>query len=169
VVKKLYYRFLLTIIVLACAMPFVMRGRDGRPLMALSDLKMPALHVPGKDSMERLVGTVRDNTPLQDNGAVVTVFRWQDDQGIWHFSDDANPDGQSEIIDVRIDHRVSQVNTSTANENQPVKQAGVELDTLLQPGAIPLLNAGKTLEQARNVESLLQQRYQQQEQILSHK
>jgi len=44
--KKLYYRLLLTLVVLACVLPFIMKDEYGRPMMTVSDLKMPDLKLP---------------------------------------------------------------------------------------------------------------------------
>jgi len=164
-VKKLYYRLLLTIIVLASVMPFIMKGQDGRPLMTMANLKMPDLKIPGKDAVGTLIDDTRDNTSLEEKDAVVKVYRWQDDGGVWHFSDDANPEGQSEVVDVQLNASVTETNTVQAAGASQVP--GADVDKLLQPGFIPVLHAGEALDQARNVEKLLQQRYQNQEQTLS--
>lgn len=163
--KKLYYRLLLTMIVLASVMPFIMKGQDGRPLMTLANLKMPDLKVPGKETMSTIVDGASDNNPLAKKDAEVTVYRWQDDQGIWHYSDAVNPQGESEALAVKLNNNVSE--SRSVNNDMAAAPAQVDVDKLLQPGAIPLLNAGETLQQARNVEKLMQQRYQNQERLLS--
>lgn len=157
--KKIYYRTLLTIIVVACLMPFVIKGRDGRPLMQLTDLKMPALAVPGKES----IGGMTDSFASSTQTEKVTVYRWQDDQGIWHFSDAENPSGQSEAVQVSLDRTIpgTPVNEASA-QARPASRAE---EMLAEP--MPLLHAGEILEQARNVETVLQQRYQRQEQLTS--
>ena len=166
--KKLFYRLLLTMVVVACVMPFVLRDRYGQPLMTVSSLKMPDLKIPGKDLIGGLVNVNGDNNPPADKEGIVTVYRWQDDQGIWHFSDKVNPDGRSEVMDVRLNANVTQAPANQATDTAGTPQSEAGGDTLLQPGVIPLLNAGETLKQARNVEGLLQQRYQRQEQTLAH-
>jgi len=163
--KKLYYRLLLTVIVLASVMPFIMKGSDGRPLMAIADLKMPSLNMPGKKTVSTLISTTRGDAPVDAKEGVITVYRWQDDQGIWHFSDDSNPQGQSEAMKVQVNAGV--VNTTPVTAVESDLSLGPDVDTLLDPGFISVLHAGEALDQARNVEKVLQQRYQRQEQMLS--
>ena len=160
--KKLYYRALLTIVVLACAMPFVMKGKDGRPLLQFSELKMPNLAVPGKESIGHLTDTFERDGPAGQSDKV-TVYRWKDDQGIWHFSNKGNPDGHSETVQVSVDRTtVVTPDNGVSTQTRPVSRAE---ELLEEP--LPILHAGEILEEARNVETVLQQRYQRQEQIIS--
>jgi len=161
--KKIYYRSLLAIIVLACVMPFVIKGRDGRPLLQLSDLKMPAIAVPGKDSIGRLANSLDQGGKPTREADKVIVYRWQDDQGIWHFSDADNPLGDSETLQVSLDRTVTEPPTNDTPAQ--VGSASRAEELLAEP--LPLLHAGEVLEQARNVGTVLQQRYQRQEELVS--
>ena len=160
--KKLYYRALLTIVVLACVMPFVMKGTDGRPLLQLSELKMPNLAVPGKESIDHLTDTFEQAGPARQPDKV-TVYRWKDDQGIWHFSNTENPGGKGETVQVSLDRTAA---PTTANGAAPQSRPASRAEELLEE-PLPILHAGEVLEQARNVETVLQQRYQRQEQMVS--
>jgi len=162
--KKLYYRVLLTIVVLACVMPFVIKGGDGRPLLQVSELKMPALAVPGKEAIGQLADKLDQDAKSDRQGDAVTVYRWQDDQGIWHFSDAANSTGARETMQVSVNKNVVAKPDDRGNDKASV--AGNRAEELLSE-PLPLLHAGEILEQARNVETVLQQRYQRQEQALS--
>jgi len=161
--KKIYYRTLLTIVIVACLMPFVIKGRDGRPLLQLTDLKMPALAVSGKESIGRLGDSFDQSEKSARQTDKVTVYRWQDDQGIWHFSDAENPAGHSEAVQVSLDKTVPAMPLS--DTSAPGRPANRAEELLAEP--LPLLHAGEVLEQARNVETVLRQRYQRQEQLVS--
>ena len=170
--KKLFYRLLIALVVIACAMPFFMHDRYGRPLMTLADLKMPDLKTPDLPvSLADKLGSddSRDHAAggAQNSDDTVTVYRWKDDQGIWHFSDNVNPDGSSEALQVSLA-------SNGGGGSRDESPASGEADPRLPGGdntsipILPILHAGETLEQARNVDKVLQQRYQQQEQILAH-
>lgn len=62
-------KIIIFIVILACAGPFFISGPDGEPLMTLDDLMPAAPDVP-------------DIVPA----APVTVYKWQDENGIWQFS-----------------------------------------------------------------------------------
>lgn len=163
--KKLYYRTLLTIVVLACIMPLVIKGRDGRPLLQLSELKMPELALPGRAAV---VGALAETPGQQAQPAgqqdSVTVYRWQDDQGVWHFSNTANSAGPSETLQVDINNNIVASSTDHADAEEP--PPGGRAEALLS-APLPLLHAGEAIDEARNVETVLQQRYQRQERMLS--
>lgn len=169
--KKLFYRLLLTVVVVACVMPFFLHGRYGQPLMTVAELKMPKLEMPDWSLTDSGQSVNEGDRNLADDRPAgradsVTVYRWQDDHGIWHFSDDVNPKGDSEAVNVSFNGGVSESGAEPSKPMTVASQALAEEDTL--PPTIPLLHAGETLDQARNVEKILQQRYQHQEQILAH-
>jgi len=171
VVKKLFYRLLLTVVVVACVMPFFMHGRYGQPLMTVVDLKMPKLEMPDwslSDSGQPVKEGDSNHAAAMPAGSgdSVTVYRWQDDRGIWHFSDDVNPEGGSEAVNVSFNAGVSESGAEPPTPMPASSQTLAEVDVL--SSTLPLLHAGETLNQARNVEKILQQRYQHQEQILAH-
>lgn len=169
--KKLYYRILLTVIVLACLMPFVMRDRNGYPLMTVDKLKLPDLQLPNVaqvtgNNTGDLSATLGELPGLQ--AKKVQVYRWQDDVGVWHYSDKENPAGMNEVIEVDV------ATSSTQMTNQDAEQQMAETDAATNTGTtgfplIPLLNAGNTLQQARDVEKLLQQRHHNQERMINQR
>lgn len=157
--RKFFYRLLLVIIVMACGMPFIMKDQYGDPLMTLADIKMPGLSIPGKG-----LNNDGENAATAKRDAIA-VYRWQDDQGAWHFSDSENPDGNSETIKISYSAGISRTGDASLSGNvPPPQQSRSNVEDLLESGAIPLLHAGEIMQQARDVEMLLQQRYQQQEQ-----
>ena len=149
-----------------------MHDRYGRPLMTVEDLKMPDLKTPDLPySLADKLGSDdssdhASDSPQQSDDTVI-VYRWKDDQGIWHFSDNVNPEGSSEALQVSL----ASNGGSRSRDESPVSK---QEDPLLPGGGdtltpvLPILHAGETLEQARSVDKVLRQRYQQQEQSLAH-
>ena len=87
----------------AGAAPFFLKGPDGRPLMTLDELMPDAstalddLERTARDAAERF-GDEDDHhgEAASDGGAV--VHRWQDENGVWHFSSEAPVGRESETL-----------------------------------------------------------------------
>jgi len=125
---------------------------------------MPDVNMPGSDSVTRLRAVTDIPVSKGARGDTVTVYRWQDDQGIWHYSDGANPQGQSEALNINVNANITSMTKAAESDSSagPATNAEALLD---QPH--PLLHAGEVLQEAKNVEKVLQQRYRRQEQLLS--
>ena len=83
---KLFAKLLVLLLILAMAGPFFMRGPDGQPLMRLSDVT------------QKIKSWMSSNSS-SSSGRPVKVHRWQDENGQWHYSDEA-PEQDSEVISV---------------------------------------------------------------------
>ena len=89
--KKLFYRLLIALVLIACTMPFFMHDRYGRPLMTVEDLKMPDLKTPDLPySLADKLGSDdssdhASDSPQQSDDTVI-VYRWKDALG--HLSRD---------------------------------------------------------------------------------
>ncbi len=66
----------------ACVAPFVIKGPDGHPLMTLDDLKPEQSIVPAGPPEK------------------VTVYRWQDENGTWHFASDVVEGIEAEAVEL---------------------------------------------------------------------
>ena len=83
----------------AGAAPFFLTGPDGQPLMTLDELMpdpsaaLDDLERTARDAAERFGN---DNEGASDGGAV--VHRWQDENGVWHFSSEAPVGRESETL-----------------------------------------------------------------------
>lgn len=121
---KLFVKFMIFLVVLALAGPFIMRGPDGQPLMTLRDLDMPDFSLPsslpGSES-ESLSGQeqeawiswskdaqstkqpkvyVIDPTNQEPVAARTGVFyRWKDSKGNWQFSNVPNPNTPNIVVE----------------------------------------------------------------------
>jgi hypothetical protein len=83
---KLFVKLMLFVVVAALAAPFVLKGPNGAPLMSLDGIRMPEVSLPD-------LGEVRDTLKAgvraadEEPANVTEVFKWRDDEGVWHFSD----------------------------------------------------------------------------------
>ncbi len=104
---KLFIKFMLFLLVLAVGAPFLLKDEEGRPLLAVQDLRMPQLGtppVPGEvgevvtgvqRKLKALGGHLRDEA---EGAAGTVVYKWRDAMGKWQFSDAPPPGVPSERI-----------------------------------------------------------------------
>ncbi|MCG8312310.1 MAG: hypothetical protein MI976_03760 [Pseudomonadales bacterium] len=117
---KLFVKFLMFLVVLALAGPFIMKGPDGKPLMSLQDLSLPSFSMP-KVAPEKLTGNEQqawiawskdkpnptapkvyvidpqNKQPIQAKPGV--FFRWKDAEGVWQFSSTPNLNTPNIVIE----------------------------------------------------------------------
>lgn len=78
-------KIMIVIVILACIGPFFIKGPDGRPLMSPDDL-------------------LPDTEVVPEVPATTTVYKWQDENGKWHFSNDpkdvVDPEKQMEKVEI---------------------------------------------------------------------
>ena len=99
-------KFLLLLIVLACA-GFFVKGPGGKPYLSLDALKWwtekAEEKTPDSGALVRKMETIKENiseieNPFSKSGGKDVVYKWKDENGVWHFSDTGNPDGDAEIM-----------------------------------------------------------------------
>ena len=77
-------KIMVGLLIIACIAPLFIKGPDGEPIMTLDDWK---IEVP--DQIKDLVKGLSRGTKksLPDEGKEsLQVYKWQDDEGQWHFS-----------------------------------------------------------------------------------
>jgi len=77
------------LLIIACLAPLFIKGPGGEPLMTIEDWKIE-VPVQIKDLVGDLTSGAKITPPLEEQQAM-KVFKWQDEQGQWHFSN-APPD-----------------------------------------------------------------------------
>lgn len=140
---KLLVKLLVLLLIAAMAGPFFIRGPDGQPLMRLSDVTQ---------KFNSWLGSGGRSKP----GSPVEVHRWQDEDGQWHYSDEA-PGQSSEIITVDPNVNVIQstpVEKSPAAADQPAPDAP-------QPKASEPPSVFNAIDETNQVKEELEQRNQE--------
>ena len=167
---KLYLKFLIFIVVLACAGPFLLKRSDGRPWMTASDLKAPDLAMPDTSPLTDEIEKLSDPAPEDAASDHTTVYKWQDENGGWHFSNRADPTHPGEAVKINTNTNTVQMPTPEKHTVDPrpyhsrniITRETTALDTDASPyGQLPNL-----INKAKNVGNLLDQHQQQQERIL---
>jgi len=78
---KLMFKLMLAILVLAFVLPFTPLMPGGKPLMSLSEIRMPEFSIPDMPSFGA------KEPVLRRSGKVQTFYRWRDAQGNIQYSD----------------------------------------------------------------------------------
>jgi hypothetical protein len=124
----------------ACVAPFFIDGPDGQPLMSLDDWQpeMPSVELPG----------------ASDEVEITTVYKWQDEDGVWQFSN--NPVDAQGAEQMALDGKINtmpapQMPTSrTEKKSAPVSIPGV---ATVSPG-----QAAELLDTVNNLQDTIDQR-----------
>jgi len=166
---KLFAKLMLAALVLAMLLPFTLLKRDdGRTWMSFGDFRLPefpTLSLPKAPKVDRITDSVNLGA-----GEVV-IYEWKDSEGAIQFSNQPPPEG--------VEYQVRQFDPN-ANVIQSVKPPSVTTETasVEADGAAtgvpeePLSTytpegVKKLMDNARNVEKLLNQRFQQQESAIN--
>ncbi len=90
---KLFVRLMIFVVVLALAGPFFIKGPDGHPLWTMTSVKHSV--VTGWDRLQR---SLFDKTDLPGVSTDVTVYRWQDENGQWHYTQEPPQNMASDVL-----------------------------------------------------------------------
>lgn len=153
-------RTLLLLLLFAAIFPFVYPGKDGKPLLSWSELKMPTLHSFNLPQMPdiALPGKEEPRAPHQP----VKVYRWQGEDGGIQFSNEPpTPEVAFTVVEVNPDANLIQAPSADNNTR------GAKTETPSSPFPSPLtVSPGQALqliEDARNVQKLSDERLRQQD------
>jgi hypothetical protein len=87
---------LILLAVLACILPFFLKGPGNKKLISADQIKPPEFNFLKKQSQDTRA------LPLSQNGAprikLKKIYKWTDKNGTLHFTDYPNPNGPSELI-----------------------------------------------------------------------
>ncbi|MCF6325233.1 MAG: hypothetical protein L3J89_13095 [Gammaproteobacteria bacterium] len=167
---KIFLKLLMALVVLAVIAPFYLKNQQGVPLMSLNDIKMPNLSAPAiPDSMKSTISGISSKFPSSEiigdtsEKPQIKVHKWRDRDGVWHFSNiDESRTGSNSTV-ILLD---SGKNTFTP---PPVKQPQQETSRIknITPNILlPLTHGKAAMDQAKQVQKLLEQRSQLQQQMM---
>lgn len=182
---KLIIKFMLLFMCAALAAPLFIAGPDGKPLLqlnqiipvslmpeALKNLPLdalqpePLIQLPAGPLQQNKTPTMsQDLNPTQP----ASVYRWQDAQGNWHYSDKAPAHTPSESVTLRATNTLPAYNSGSSDQppagNRPSdsrseQRAPVNVISQI-PDTLSPADAGALLEQARETQRILQERQAQ--------
>ncbi len=137
---KLFVKLLVLLLIAAMAGPFFIKGPDGRPLMTWNDVKQKI------GNWSSSGGSARPGSPVE-------VHRWQDEDGQWHYSDEAPTQG-GEVITVDPNVNVIQ---STPVRKAPAADTA-QPDTEPQPAVSEPPSVFNAIDETNQVKEEMEQR-----------
>jgi len=165
----LFIKILLFLIVLALALPFVLKGPDGQPLMTLDTLKQPDFGI--SEIFDRLSEVSNPFSSDPDGGEWRTdgsaqprlsgktqVYSWRDEQGNMHFTNEPPPQGR-QAKTIQVDPNINIMPAVKLPEVVPDSPpAPVVPEETSVPSVYAPEEVRRLMDEARAVEGTLQQR-----------
>lgn len=180
---KLIIKLLIILVIGAVAAPLFIKGPDGKPLMQVSDL-IPTESLPETvlNQLGITPSSPRVQTPPSSATATQsdsTIYRWQDDNGQWHFSDKAPAHTQSESVTLKPVNTIPALKTqrqSEANSGNTVNTLQSDTQLAASPAdLIPKLpetlnqtDTAALLEQAKETQRIIRERQAQIDALLKN-
>jgi len=157
------------------ALLFYIKKPDGRPYLELSMFERYSEKV--SDDVSDFASQGADTLSIQakklteklnfnkDVNAPVLVYKWQDEQGQWHYADTPHPNYASTAVSLDPNEiTVLPAETFQADENQPAVVKADEKSSAL--GVYDPKNVQKMMQEAEQVKQLMEQRTKQLEKQL---
>jgi len=129
-------KVMIALLIIACIAPMVIKGPDGEPLMSIEDWIPSTPTIPDE---------------LQSDDEPTTVYKWQDEDGNWHFS---NTPAQAQAGAEKLTIDSSSVNTVQAVK---VPKSGLQTtggSTPQIPSALDAMSPDNVQELLKNVNNL---------------
>lgn len=164
---KLIVKLLFAVLVIGALLPFtLLKGSDGNPLLNFSSVDFSMDGVIKKVSLKHL--WTEDNSPGEVfTGGTNLVYKWTDSDGSLQFSTSPPPPGIEFIArvydpDINLIQAPTAVNEAAAADNQTDGAKDVTLEEITSQAYSPE-KIRKLFEDAQGIETLLNDRYLQQQ------
>ena len=161
---KFFAKLMIAVLFIALMLPFtILRGPDGDTLMSFSDLKLPDF------SMPEMPDTNKITAPLGGDGGKDIVYKWHDAEGNLHFTTDPPTDG-TEYSVMGFDPNTNVIQAVKMPEEEPEEEKEVAAE---EENSNPLGNPydpseiKELIEDAKDVQKMLQQRVKDQDAIMN--
>ena len=173
---NLFFKFLIVALVLAVLLPFtVLKGKDGRPLMSLGDLKAPELSLPQIPEATSTDNAASKSVSMPSAEGKDIVYKWRDEKGELHFSSSPPPEG------FEYTAKGYDPNTNLIQSLPVQSEATREIGAAEQKGEIAVNEDAaedeignpyspekvkKLMKDAKNIQKMLDDRFKQQEALM---
>lgn len=167
----MFYKFLISLMLCAVISLFFINKPNGQKLLTTAVIQQDITHVfeqvkTGMSNTQRDIFTGNNDAPKS-----VTLYRWQDSQGQWHFTDKENNNPNS----TENTHAMTiTANTPLTSQNKPppttinTDNTASQAPTNAPLSALPLMNAFNTLEDAQHIQTLMDQHGEQLENSINN-
>jgi hypothetical protein len=159
---KILIKLAILLVIIAVAAPYIMKDKNGNALMSL-DFDSAMNHITQMFSDKNDPNTASSDlfTPKKET---TEVFKWKDKHGNWQFSDKPVAGHETSV------HKISKTNRSDAIKLPDKEEESKTASTISADGSFPLplnvQNVPKLIEDAENVQALLDNRQKQMDELL---
>lgn len=144
------YKIMLVLLLVAFAGLFFIKRPSGEPYLTLEDFK------PGVTILAT-VSELLDETKAGSESQTTQVYKWQDESGIWHFSNRAEDASGAEVIELDgIINTLAPLEVLERNSAVATRQAQTALLPSLTPA--PLAQVLDTTNQAKQLQQTIDNR-----------
>ena len=164
---RLFGKFLIAVLVIGFLLPFtLLKGKDGHPLMSFDKIKAPSFSLPDiplPELSNKMSASEAETTMGKSN----VIYQWRDEKGELNFTTTAPPKGivfTEKAYDPNMNLIQSvRVKTEQAEEvlEQSAKKKAADIGNPYSPTKVE-----KLMEDAQNIEKLLNDRFKKQEAML---
>jgi hypothetical protein len=157
---KYFIGSMIVLVILACIAPFFLKGPGDTALITPDKIKLPGIKPPGRKSVDTRPNIPANRGSRSENKIV--IYRWQDKDGTWHFTDYPNPEGSSQVIYVTPDSSPPKKESKPSLEEIHKEVVGGK-DALSEDLAFPLSpsNVVKLKEEAERLKTELEKKYEE--------
>ena len=189
---NLFIKFVVFLLVLALAAPFILKGSEGRPLVSFRDVQNTGGGFSkGIEKAQTLLsGSIKsifnssqafDDLPggseMQSGAESFQVHYWKDENGVFHFSDEKNLNGDSELKIITNDATIVEINNKELmsklekiyNSNPLDENTGSATGLSfpdLSSGSLSLKDIFSTIDKAKEVQSVVDERHNTQNTVM---
>jgi hypothetical protein len=129
---------------------FFIRAPHGKTFLSLRQIGADLSDV-SSTLTQQLTKSFVTEAPREQTETPSTLYKWQDEQGSWHFSDQANATSQVVIVSANSSIAIPAQVILPTEFTQPVSNPSAVQDKTTKPFS----NALKTLQDAKNLQSLV--------------
>lgn len=166
---KLFIKFLLFVLVLGLAGPFFLRSPNGEPYLDYREFVPSVSSIKEKANgiINTASGSSSDNLPpneeIQTSDGKVQVYRWQDENGVWQYSDRPPTGIDRQTISVNTNENIlpsqsiAEETENEVEEAQDNSEEGADI-ALPLPLTVPVNQVPQLIEDAKEIQELMNQR-----------
>lgn len=154
-----FIRLLLLLLLFAVIFPFTFPWKDGKPMLNLSDIRMPNL---ASVTLPELPGTGEGS---RESNQPVTLYRWQGADGSTQFGSEPPAEGSNyEVVEVNPDANLIQaLPPSVPAEADKSAEAKAPSSPLPSPLTVSPGEAMQLMEDAKKIQQISEERLRQHE------
>jgi hypothetical protein len=141
---------MIVLLIVAVAGLFFISGPDGEPILKLKDFK-PDMTLPES------VSEMLDEGLEDDEGQITRVYKWQDEKGVWQFSN--RPEDANGAETIELDGVINTMGSLEELErNSPSKDPEPRTESMPSLTTVPFSKAMETLDKAGEMQQTVDKR-----------